>query len=62
MYIICISNNLPKCGHCRADDQSSEQRNESQGVGDHSRHVLVQTEVIGKVEAQGTGYVVQLKN
>ena len=43
--------NLPKHIHCGADDQSSKERNESQGVGDHRRHVLVETEVIRKVEA-----------
>ena len=52
---------LPQGNHCRADYDSSEKGNKSDGVRHQGTHVAVETEVIGEVETQSTTNVVELE-
>ena len=51
----------PYCKDDRTDDDSCEEGEVSDEVGDQWAHVGVETEVIDKVEAKTTGHVVELK-
>ena len=53
--------NEPYSKNDRTDNDSCEEREISDEVGDQRTHVGVETEVIDKVEAKTTGHIVELK-